>query len=66
MGCHGLRKASKCYYSGGYVAAGYELYRKNRFTIDIQTRFRAGSTQIQNGGKMTGTELAIGIGFNWY
>ena len=55
------------YYSGiGFVSSvGYEIYRKNNFTLDVQTRVNYSSVNLPF-GKTNGFTTALLLGINFY
>jgi hypothetical protein len=56
----------KFYFGPSVIAAtGIELWRKNRFTLDIQARFHGGYSVIPE-GKRSGLNGSFLVGLNWY
>ena len=50
---------------GLIVGTGYELWRKKKFALDVQSKLHFGYANVPEGRK-TGVAFNIGIGFNWY
>ena len=48
------------------IASAYEIWHKNKFSLDLQYRFFYGNTEIQNDGKRSGFANMLILGFNWY
>lgn len=48
------------------VGTGYEIFRKGRFTIDLQYRFFFGKSKISDDLNRQGLANMFIIGFNWY
>jgi hypothetical protein len=46
-------------------ATGFEIWQKNRFSLDLQARIHYGYATIPE-GKRTGLATNLLIGFNWY
>lgn len=56
----------KFYFGPGVLCAtGVELYRKNRFVLDVQTRVHYGYTSNPQGHR-TGVAANLLLGMNWY
>ncbi len=50
---------------GLIIGTGYELWRKKKFALDIQSKLHYGYANVPE-GKKTGLAFNVGIGFNWY
>ncbi len=50
---------------GLIIGTGYELWRKKKFALDIQSKLHYGYANVLE-GKKTGLAFNVGIGFNWY
>ncbi len=50
---------------GVIVGTGYELLRKKKFALDIQSKLHYGYANVPEGRK-TGLAFNLGVGFNWY
>lgn len=48
------------------IGAGFEIWQRGRFVLDLQTRYQYGSADISDVGtrKMSGFDLLVGV--NWY
>lgn len=56
----------KFYFGGSVVAAtGYEIWRKGRCTIDVQSRIHYGTANLTEGSRK-GMAFNFLVGFNWY
>lgn len=51
--------------SAAILGTGYEVFRKNNFSIDVQARVHRGSIDLPDGNQK-GTSLNFLIGVNWY
>ena len=60
-------EGEKNYYWGPGVilGTGYELWRKKKFALDIQSKLHFGYANVPEGRKK-GLAINIGIGINWY
>jgi hypothetical protein len=47
------------------VSTGYEIYRTNTYSIDLQYRFYYGNTSIEGNNRKAISNMMI-VGFNWY
>lgn len=47
-------------------ATGYEIWRKGRFTVDLQYRIFYGKSELPNNGQREGISNMFILGFNWY
>jgi hypothetical protein len=47
------------------IGTGYEIWRKGKFAMDIQSRVHYGSATVSDGVR-TGLAFNILLGFNWY
>lgn len=48
------------------AAAGYELWRKEGWVVDVQYRFFYGRTALPNSGERSGTSNMVSVGINRY
>lgn len=48
------------------VSTGYELVQREKFVLDLQTRFHAGRAFLGNDQYRDAAAFTIGLGFNWY
>jgi len=48
------------------ISTGYEIWSKDRFSIDLQYRFFYGTSNLPNDSVRTGIANMIMIGLNWY
>jgi len=48
------------------IGTGYEIFKKGKFSIDLQYRLFLGKSNLLNGLTRTGISNMILIGFNWY
>lgn len=56
----------KFYFGSSVIlGTGYEIWRKEKFTLDIQGRVHYGSAKVSEGTR-TGLAYNILLGFNWY
>ncbi|MBC8046270.1 MAG: hypothetical protein H7Y00_05700 [Fimbriimonadaceae bacterium] len=56
----------KFYFGSSVIAAtGYEIWRKEKFTLDIQGRVHYGSANVSEGTR-NGMAYNLLVGFNWY
>ena len=47
-------------------ATGYEIWRKERFALDLQYRIFFGKSNLPNNGQREGISNMFIVGFNWY
>ena len=50
---------------GGVMGTGYELWRRGRFTLDVQGRAHFGSIAAPE-GRRNGVAFNVMLGLNWY
>lgn len=48
------------------ASTGYEIYQKNNFTIDLQSKVYLGRVSLDGNEHRDAAALTVGIGFNWY
>ena len=48
------------------ASTGYEIIRKTKFVIDIQSRVHIGRSYINNNNYRDGASFVVGLGFNFY
>lgn len=48
------------------LAAGYELYHRGKFALDLQYRFFYGRSNLPDDGYRKGFSNMLIVGFNWY
>ena len=46
--------------------AGYQIWHKGRFSLDLQYRFFHGRSELPGNGFNTGMSNMMMVGFNWY
>jgi len=48
------------------LGTGYEIFQRNNFALDIQSRLQLGRVNLENETHRDGVLLMVGLGFNWY
>jgi len=48
------------------LGTGYEIYRRKRFSIDLQYRIFYGQVELMNDNMKSGVSNMVMFGFNWY
>lgn len=48
------------------ASTGYEIFQKENFAIDLQTRLQLGRAFLDNDKHRDGVVFTVGVGFTWY
>ncbi|RRQ48976.1 hypothetical protein DZC72_09575 [Maribacter algicola] len=48
------------------VSTGYEVYRKNKFALNLQSKLLMGGVKLNNNIDRDAVQLSLGIGFSWF
>lgn len=48
------------------VSTGYEVYRKNKFALNVQSKLLLGGVKLNNNIDRDVVQLSLGIGFSWF
>ncbi|MCG8330472.1 MAG: hypothetical protein MI974_22425 [Chitinophagales bacterium] len=48
------------------ASTGYEIFQKEKFAIDLQTRLQLGRAFLDNDEYRDGVVFTVGVGFTWY
>jgi hypothetical protein len=48
------------------ASTGYEIYQRDNFTIDLQSKVLMGQVSLDDDRHRDGVAFSVGIGFNWY
>jgi hypothetical protein len=48
------------------VSTGYEVYRKNKFALNVQSKLLMGGVKLNNNIDRDAVQLSLGIGFSWF
>lgn len=51
--------------AAGVAATGFEIWRHDRFALDLQARIHAGFAKAPEGVRL-GAAFSVLVGFNWY
>ena len=48
------------------VSTGYEVYRKNKFALNVQSKLLVGGVKLNNNIDREAVQFSLGIGFSWF
>ncbi|UWX54503.1 hypothetical protein NYZ99_16545 [Maribacter litopenaei] len=48
------------------VSTGYEVYRKNKFALNVQSKLLVGGVKLNNDIDREVVQFSLGIGFSWF
>jgi len=48
------------------VSTGYEVYRKNKFALNVQSKLLVGGVKLNNDNDREVVQFSLGIGFSWF
>jgi len=48
------------------ASTGYEVYRKNKFALNVQSKLLLGGVKLNNNIDREAVQLSLGIGFSWF
>ena len=48
------------------VSTGYEVYRKNKFAMNVQSKLLVGGVKLDNSFDREVFQFSLGIGFSWF
>ena len=48
------------------VSTGYEVYRKNKFALNVQSKVLLGGVKLDNNIDRDAVQFSLGIGFSWF
>lgn len=48
------------------VSTGYEVYRKNKFALNVQSKLLVGGVKVNNDIDREVVQFSLGIGFSWF
>lgn len=48
------------------MSTGYEVYRKNKFALNVQSKLLLGGVKLDNNIDRDAVQLSLGIGFSWF
>lgn len=48
------------------VSTGYEVYRKNKFALNVQSKLLLGGVKLDNNIDRDVVQFSLGIGFSWF
>tara|TARA_R110000868_G_scaffold67735_3_gene200724 strand:+ start:222 stop:878 length:657 start_codon:yes stop_codon:yes gene_type:complete len=48
------------------ASTGYEVYRKNKFALNVQSKLLLGGVKLDNNNDREVVQFSLGIGFSWF
>ncbi|MDO1511643.1 hypothetical protein Q2T41_03050 [Maribacter confluentis] len=48
------------------VSTGYEVYRKNKFALNVQSKVLLGGVKLESNIDREAVQFSLGIGFSWF